>query len=87
MQKSKFDAMLRDVARFEGVSVKEAYQLLQETINAAQQNPDPMVQLRWKKIPHKGDRVTVEEFFAYMEQMRPTDGWWNTKGKGAGPLS
>ena len=71
MQKDKFNTMLRDVARFQGISVKEAYRLLQETINAAQQNTDPMVQMRWKMIPHKGDSVTVEEFFSYMDQIKP----------------
>ena len=71
MQKDKFNTMLQDVAQFQGVSVKEAYRLLQETINAAQQNPDPMVQMRWQMIPHKGTTVTVEEFFAYMDQIKP----------------
>lgn len=29
-------------------------------------NPDPTVQAAWKKIPHKGEAVTLEEFLEYI---------------------
>ena len=71
MQNRKFQKMLKDVAQFEGISVKQAYERLQDTINAAQQDPDPIVQARWKSIPHKGKQVTVEKFFEYIDRIGP----------------
>lgn len=71
MQNRKFQKMLKDVAQFEGISVEQAYERLQDTINAAQQDPDPIVQARWKSIPHKGKQVTVEEFFEYIDRIGP----------------
>ena len=71
MQNRKFNKMLQDVAKFEGISVEQAYKKLQDTINAAQNDSDPIIQARWKDIPHKGERVTVEEFFAYMDKLGP----------------
>ena len=71
MQNRKFNKMLKDVAKFEGISVEQAYKMLQDTINAAQNDPDPIIQARWKDIPHKGKTVTVEEFFEYMDKIGP----------------
>ena len=71
MRNRKFNRMLRDVAEFEGVSVERAYKMMQEAINAAQSDPNPIIQARWRNIPHKGETVTVEEFFAYMDKVGP----------------
>ena len=71
MAKKKFQNMLREVARREGISVRQAYKLMQEAIDAGQQNPNPIIQARWQMIPHKGERVTVEEFFDYCERIGP----------------
>ncbi len=71
MAKNKFQNMLREVARREGISVRQAYKLMQETINAGQQNPNPIIQARWQAIPHKGERVTLEEFFEYIDKIGP----------------
>ena len=31
-------------------------------------SPDPIVQKRWREIPHDGEVLTLEDFIAYAER-------------------
>ena len=85
MLKSRLNDMLLDIARFEGITLKEAYSMLEEYINAAQRSQEPMVRTWWEKAPHEGDSITVEEFLTYVDQIGTENGktpmnyWWKMK--------
>lgn len=72
MNIERFQAVLWHLAKENGTTPSEIYRSMQEAIDDAQANPDPVIQDRWRQIPHKGSFVTVEELFEYFAQL---DDW------------
>ena len=69
--KARLRETLEGIARQEGISVNEVYRRIQGCIDAAQETDDPRIKARWALIPHKGPKVTVEEFFDYCDMVSP----------------
>lgn len=68
MQKQDFDRMLAQVAKKAGISKEQVRREMQEAMDEAMNNPDPMIQMRWKFIPRKGEKPTLEEFVEFLVQ-------------------
>ena len=66
MKQQDFERMLETVAKKEGISNEQVRREMQEAMDEAMNNPDPMVQMRWKFIPRKGAQPTLEEFVEYL---------------------
>jgi hypothetical protein len=66
MKQQDFERMLETVAKKEGISNEQVRREMQEAMDEAMNNPDPMVQMRWKFIPCKGAQPTLEEFVEYL---------------------
>lgn len=60
------DAALREVARKNHITVDEVRKEIQLAMIAAMCNPDPVVQKRWREIPHTGDTITPEDLITYI---------------------
>ncbi len=68
MRQQYFERMLEAVAKKEGLSKEQVRREMQEAMDEAMNSPDPMVQMRWRFIPRKGERPTLEEFVEYLLQ-------------------
>lgn len=66
MTKAEVNRILLKVAQQNNVSLETVRKEIRFAIDEAQNNTDPNVQNRWASIPHKGDKVTVEELLAYL---------------------
>ncbi len=62
---NQYKKFFQEIAKREGVTVKEVYQKIQEAINAGYDSPDPNIHGEWKKIPTKNGRPTPEDVIAY----------------------
>lgn len=65
MDKKRLDEILEKVARDHHITPEQARADMEEALEAGQADTDPVVRARWKQIPHKGDKVTLEEFMDY----------------------
>jgi len=57
------------IAQESGVSVDVIIKEMEDAITEAMENPDPIIQERWKKIPRRGKKPTALEFVAYMRSI------------------
>ncbi len=64
--KSKNQKILEQIALRNGVSVSEVRKEIEIALEIGRNNPDPMVQARWREIPCKGEVPTFEEVLDYM---------------------
>lgn len=60
------NAIFEQVARKHGKTRDEVYADIQEAIDAAYADPDPVAQAEWKKMNIKGERSTPEEVLEYL---------------------
>lgn len=64
--KMNANAIFEQVARKHGKTRDEVYADIQEAIDAAYADPDPVAQAEWKKMNIKGERPTPEEVLEYL---------------------
>lgn len=57
---------LRQVAKSQGISVKEVYASIQEMIDTARANPDPRIQAEWNNIPCSYGTPGPEDLIQYV---------------------
>ncbi|MBQ8237526.1 MAG: hypothetical protein IJZ39_05225 [Oscillospiraceae bacterium] len=65
MRKKKLDRIIEQIARQEHSTSEYVRREMQRALDEAQASTDPVVQARWKTIPHKGEKATLEEFIEY----------------------
>ena len=65
MSKRRMRRMLEQIARDNHITPQEVRKQMQVALDEAQSCPDPVVQAKWRSIPHKGEKVTLEEFLEY----------------------
>ena len=58
--------ILEKVAQREHTTVAQVRKEIIETMEEGQRSPDPAVQAAWAAIPRKGEKLTLEEFVAYL---------------------
>ena len=56
------------IARKYGVPVEVVVAEIENGIDEAMNDPDPMVRENWKKMPWNGRRPTADEFIGYISQ-------------------
>ena len=61
--------VIKLVAKNHGVAYEDVIKEIELCITEAMQNPDPLVQERWKYIPRSGKRPTALEFVAFMRHI------------------
>ena len=66
MESPKFRNMLEEIARRHNTTVEEVRYQMQLSMDEAQKCSDPAVQAQWRAIPRKGQKLTLEEFVAYV---------------------
>lgn len=66
MKDKKVEAILRQIAKSNGVTVAHVRKEIQSAMDEAMANPDPIAQAKWSAIPRKGNKPTVDEFIIYM---------------------
>lgn len=66
MTREYADQLLSKVARRANVSQETVRKEIEFSMEEAQKSDDPNVQRLWASIPHKGEKVTVEEFLTYL---------------------
>ena len=65
MSKRRMRRMLEQIARDNHITPQEVRKQMQLALDEAQSCPDPVVQAKWHSIPHKGEKVTLEELLEY----------------------
>ena len=65
MNKQKLERVLEQITREDHTTPEAVRREMQLALDAGQANKDPAVQARWRQIPHKGEKVTLEEFMEY----------------------
>ncbi|MFT3950373.1 MAG: sporulation initiation factor Spo0A C-terminal domain-containing protein [Oscillospiraceae bacterium] len=58
--------ILRDIASKNGTTVAEVRREIQSALDIGMQNPDPLVQAYWNRIPRRGKKPTVEEVLTFL---------------------
>ena len=66
MDKAKMERIVNRIARENHTTPEQVYQDMQEALDIGQASTDPAAQARWRTIPRKGEKVTLEEFLDYM---------------------
>lgn len=61
-----FEKVLEIIGQQHGISKEQVRAEMELAMEEGMSNPDPMVQMRWKFIPRKGDKPTLEEFAEYL---------------------
>ena len=69
MSKSKIKRMLEQVARENHTTPQIVRKEMQAALDEAQSTTDPIARARWEAIPHKGSKVTLEEFLEYSSSL------------------
>jgi len=59
---------IKNLARQNGVSIREYRGEIERAITLAMTDPDPVARAHWAKMPRKGERPTPEEFIIYMAE-------------------
>ncbi|MBQ8237056.1 MAG: sporulation initiation factor Spo0A [Oscillospiraceae bacterium] len=65
MSKRRMRHILEQIASDHHTTPQEVRRQMQLALDEAQSCTDPVVQARWRSIPHKGKKVTLEEFLEY----------------------
>ncbi len=68
VQKVQYDKILRIIAEEEGITIEDAENELQRTIDQAFAHMDENARKKWEPLL-EGDRPTVEEFINYMIEL------------------
>lgn len=66
MQKYNFDRILAQIARTHHTSVAEVRREMEAAMQAALENPSPIVQSQLQKLPKQGCDLTLGEFAVYL---------------------
>lgn len=66
MTKEKMDDILRFMAQEEKCTPEEVRREIELVLEEAQSDAQPILRQRWQEIPHKGEKVTPEEFLDYV---------------------
>lgn len=66
MQMLRAKAALAEIAKREGISVKEVRAEIDLCIREAMQSSDPIAQAKWKQISPDGHIPTAEEFISIL---------------------
>ena len=66
MDKQELEQILVTLAKDKHISPAEVRREMELTLASAQASKDPAIQARWKMIPHKGEKVTLEELLEYV---------------------
>lgn len=66
MKRDKFDTILEQIAKKEHTTKAHVRQEMQKAMDLAMASPDPVIQARWARIPKAGEKLTLEEFVAYV---------------------
>ena len=73
MKNQKLEAVLEQIAWENHVAKQQVRLQMQRAMDEAMASTDPVVQARWAAVPRKGEKVTLEEFIAYLASMLPKD--------------
>ena len=65
MSKRKMKRILEQIARDNYTTPQIVKKEMQAALDEAQSSTDPIIQARWNSIPHKGEKITLEEFLEY----------------------
>ena len=65
MRKRTMKRILEQIALSNHTTPEIVQKEMQAALDEAQASTDPVIQARWNSIPHKGNRVTLEEFLEY----------------------
>lgn len=60
--------IIRQIADLHGVSAESVRMEMEQVLEAEMKSEDPAVQEQWAKIPHAGEKCTLEEFLLYVHQ-------------------
>ncbi len=66
MGKINVERAMRQIAIKEGITVEDVRKEMIRAMLIGFYNPDPAIREKWRKIPHKGETPTPEEFIKYM---------------------
>ena len=66
MLKEEFESVLEIIGKQNGIPKEQVREQMQLAMEEGMQNPDPLVQEQWRKIPRKGTQPTLEEFVEYL---------------------
>ena len=66
MKDLKFEMVLKRIAIENHTTVANVRKEMQSAMDMAMASQDPLVQARWAAIPKKGEKLTLEEFVAYL---------------------
>ena len=61
-----FEETIRQVAKQHHTTPEVVLKEIEQAMEQAQKHTDSRVQTRWASIPHKGDKITAEEFISYI---------------------
>lgn len=62
---SNFKKVLKEIAKQEGISIKEVYREMQIAIDAGFFNPDPSIQAAWRNVPLLHGKPKPEDVIMY----------------------
>ena len=62
----KINKVLMRIATENKISVGEVRRYIQEALDEGWNNPDPMIQEYWRKIPSKCEKPTLEEVIDFI---------------------
>lgn len=66
MKNKKVEAVLKKVAKHNGVTVAHVRKEIQRSMDHAMASPDPSIQAQWAIFPKKREKPTVDEFIIYI---------------------
>lgn len=61
--------IIKQVAQNNNISEEQVRAEMQEAMNSGRNNPDPVVQARWKDFHYTGAEPTLEEFILWVASM------------------
>lgn len=66
MSKLRLQQIIEHLAKASNTTPEKVQYEMLLAMEAGQGSHDPAVQARWRAIPRKGDKLTLEEFIAYV---------------------
>ena len=70
MQDSASEKILRQISSDKQISSRQLREQMQQALEEALKNPDPVVQAMWDSIPCRGAVPTLEEFMDYLVEKK-----------------
>lgn len=62
------DLIIQQIANLHGVSAELVRSEMEQALEAEMESEDPAVQAQWARIPHAGEKCTLEEFLIYVHR-------------------